>query len=129
MDVLAAWRIEAIALTYAPVGFGDYHWHVDGADGRRWFVTVADLFRKDTGDLLAAMDTAVALRAQGLDFVVASIGTTVAERYAISIFPFVDGVPGQWGEVLTDRDRGLMLDVLAALHRTAAPYETPVRSP
>lgn len=126
VHVLAAWGIDAVSLTYAPVGFGDYHWHAHGADGRRWFVTVA---RNDTGDLLAALDTAVALRDQGLDFVVAPIGTTVAERYAISIFPFVDGVPGEWGEVLTDRDRGLMLDVLAALHRTAAPYGTPVRSP
>jgi spectinomycin phosphotransferase len=39
---LRAWEIEAVALDYAAVGFGDHHWHVRGADGRRWFLTVAE---------------------------------------------------------------------------------------
>ncbi|MET8862440.1 hypothetical protein ABZW11_05735 [Nonomuraea sp. NPDC004580] len=64
---LKAWGIEAPALTYAPVGFGDFHW----VAGDR-FVTVADVRRRSYDSLRAALDTAAALRGEaGLEFVVA----------------------------------------------------------
>ena len=45
-DALRAWGIDAVALTHAPIGFGDHHWTAVDDQGRRWFVTVADLADK-----------------------------------------------------------------------------------
>ncbi|MCX4969607.1 aminoglycoside phosphotransferase family protein [Streptomyces sp. NBC_00654] len=87
-DTLAAWAVAPASLTYTPVGFGDHHWTALDADGRRWFVTVADLAHKPyCGEgveaawegLRRAMDTAASLSAEaGLDFVVAPLRTSGA---------------------------------------------------
>ncbi|GAA2434517.1 hypothetical protein GCM10010191_56230 [Actinomadura vinacea] len=129
-DALGAWGIDAVPLQYAPVGFGDYHWI---AGERQWFVTVADIGEGFAG-LRSAMDTAWALR--GLEFVVAPLRTVhgetvrrLGERYAISVFPFVDGDSGEFGQVLAAEQRILVLDMLAELHRTAPPSSTPVLRP
>lgn len=143
---LSAWEVDAVRLEYAPVGFGDYHWTAGDSAGRRWFVTVADLENKSHCGLGAeaalrglrgAMDTAAALRAeQGLDFVVAPLidgrGDTVrrlGHRYAVSVFPFMDGTTGDFGQAPTPQERGLVVDLLAELHRAAPPAETPVLTP
>jgi spectinomycin phosphotransferase len=34
---LTAWEIDAVSLTYAPVGFGDHHWTAADAREGRWF--------------------------------------------------------------------------------------------
>lgn len=139
-QAVRAWGIDPVTWEYAPVGFGDYHWTATDTRDRRWFVTVADLARKSWyGDgtpaafqgLRDAMDTAVALRdaePHGLDFVVAPVRTGDGEtvrglgtRHAVSVFPLVPGTAGHFGETLTAYDRGLVLDLLAALHRTAPP--------
>lgn len=142
-----SWGIDAALLEYAPVGFGDYHWVVGGSDGRRWFATATDLSRRqpegphhETGAAFAglrqAMDVAAALREQaGLEFVVAPVraadtGTTLrplGPRYALGVFPYSQGVPGEFGDELSARDRGLVIDLLAVLHSTAPPASTPVR--
>ncbi|RKT54903.1 spectinomycin phosphotransferase [Saccharothrix australiensis] len=135
MAGLRAFGVTARAVTYAPVGFGDYHWAVDGGDAR-WFATVADLAHKPHGDtgpldaLRRAMDTAAALAAP---FVVAPLratgGTTVVpldERYALSVFPYVDGEAGEFGQRLTDDGHDRVLELLADLHRAAPPATTPV---
>ncbi|MEU8266150.1 hypothetical protein AB0B89_03205 [Sphaerisporangium sp. NPDC049002] len=143
---LCAWDVDAVSLAYAPVGFGDYHWTALDARGWRWFVTVADLTRKvqygagvaDAWDGLGrAMDTAFDLRNHGkLDFVVAPLRTAAGEtlrrlgsRYAVSVFPFVDGAPGDFGQALSSDERGLVLDMLAALHRAAPPASAPALLP
>mgnify|MGYP006171702655 CR=1 FL=1 len=108
---LAAYGITPTAVTYAPVGFGDYHWYVTGDDGRDWFVTVSDLEHKAhcgadpatalTG-LRRAMDTALTLRTrEDLRFVVAPVaaadgGSVVPldTRYALTVFPQVTGRTG-----------------------------------
>jgi spectinomycin phosphotransferase len=129
------WRIRAASMRYAAVGGGSYHWAVRDDTGERWFVTVDDLDGKgwlgDTRpDVLAglrsAMDTALALRCDGaLPFVVAPIpgrgGETVrplGDRHAAAVFPFVNGVAGVFGETLSARERRVMVDMLAALHRS-----------
>ncbi|MEV4107985.1 aminoglycoside phosphotransferase family protein [Nonomuraea sp. NPDC049695] len=129
---LGAWGIEAGALDYAPVGFGDYHWVADG----RWFITVADVRRRSFDGLRLAMDTAAALREEaGLDFVVAPLraadGTTLLRldrhRWAMSVFPFADGASGEFGQERTAEDRAAVIDLLAALHATPPPLSTPSR--
>ncbi|MET9554363.1 aminoglycoside phosphotransferase family protein [Streptomyces sp. NPDC006645] len=145
---LKAWGIDPVSWEYAPVGFGDYHWTTTDTRERRWFVTVADLAAKSWyGDgpeaafhgLRDAMDTAVALRGtdpDGLDFVVAPVRTAEGETvrevgagHAVSVFPLVPGTPGHFGEPLTARDRGLVLDLLARLHRTTPPASARVLPP
>ncbi|MFC4006421.1 phosphotransferase [Nonomuraea purpurea] len=129
---LSEWGIEAARIDYAPVGFGDYHWVADG----RWFVTVADVRRRSFDGLRPAMDTAAALREEaGLGFVVAPLrasdGTTLLRldrhRYAMSVFPYMDGVAGEFGHEPPAEDRGQIIDLLAELHRTPAPLSTPDR--
>jgi spectinomycin phosphotransferase len=140
---LGAWGIEAASPPYQPVGFGDYHWTAAEATGRRWFVTVADLERKTLWGggpeatrrrLRQAMDTAVALtRDPELDFVVAPVPTTRGEtvralgpRYALSVFPLVDGFPGRFGQTFGAQERGEVIELLAKLHQRTPPEVTPV---
>ncbi|MEU8245489.1 aminoglycoside phosphotransferase family protein [Nonomuraea sp. NPDC048916] len=135
--VLSEWGIQPAALDYAPVGFGDYHWIATDTDGRRWFVTAADLrLKEQDGEaaLRRAMDTADALRE--LDFVVAPVRTAhdetvrlVGARYAVSVFPYLDGVSGFFGQELTPAHRGQVVDLLARLHGAAPPARCPVLRP
>lgn len=143
---LGGWGIDAVSLAYAPVGFGDHHWTAVDAGGRRWFVTVADLAHKShCGDgpeaafhgLRRAMDTAWTLRDQEeLDFVVAPLRTAggdtvrrLGASHALSVFPFMDGAPGGFGQTLTPQERGMVVDMLAALHRSAPPASAPLLRP
>lgn len=147
--VLEAWDLPAAQLEYTAVGFGDHHWTLTDTHGQRRFVTVADLDHKEycahggTGrdavrtGLGHAMDTAAALGATtGLDFVAAPLrardGATVralGERYAVSVFPLVDGEAGFFGETLPPQDRTRVIEMLAALHGTTPPRPTPSISP
>ncbi|WEV25387.1 phosphotransferase [Streptomyces sp. 71268] len=137
-QALDAWGMGGAHLTYAPVGFGDYHWVAETGAGRRAFVTVADLTHKDQwgsgpdaafAGLRAAMEAAVALRAQpGRDFVVAPLtcrdGAAIQRlgpRFAISVFPYESGEAGAFGQELSQDERGEVLDLLATLHRSAVP--------
>jgi spectinomycin phosphotransferase len=130
------WGIDATAMRYAAVGGGSYHWTVRDRAGPRWFVTVDDLEDKAwLGDtrpavldgLRAAMNTAVALRREaGLAFVVAPVpgrdGATVrplGRRHAVAVFPFLRGTPGRFGQVRSAAERTVLVDMLAALHRSA----------
>jgi spectinomycin phosphotransferase len=128
------WRIHAADLRYAAVGGGSYHWVMRDGEGGRWFVTVDDLDDKPwlghsrvtaLDGLRAAMDTALALRRKaGLRFVAAPIpalgGETVRPldaRYAIAVFPFLDGTSGRFGEDYPARRRVELASLLAALHQ------------
>ncbi|MFI1012774.1 phosphotransferase family protein [Streptomyces sp. NPDC020965] len=132
-------------MAYAPVGFGDYHWKVTGEDGRQWFATVSDLEHKEfcgqgavaaLQGLRQAMDTAVSLRGRGgLRFVVAPEvaidGRSVVPldaRYALTVFPQVVGVPGEFAQKLTEDERDQVLDRLAELHSQEPPSTTPTTS-
>jgi spectinomycin phosphotransferase len=127
-----SWDFDAHAADYTAVGAGSYHWEVRDTTGRRAFATVDDLGLKawlgDTRDaafdgLRTAFDTSVALRASGLQFVVAPIPTRDGEslrrldpQYAIALFPFVEGKAGEFG-IYEDGDREAILAMLAELHQ------------
>ncbi len=132
---LRAFGIQVRALRYAAVGYGDYHWIADD-EGGRWFVSVSDLAHKPhcgdgavaaLGGLRRAMVAAVAL-GESLEFVVPPLRSVVGDvvvalddRYGLSVFPFVDGVGGEFGQELATADRDRVLELLAHLHRSAVP--------
>jgi len=137
------WGLAPARLGYLPVGFGDHHWELTDAAGRRWFVTVAGLAGswRGTGpaagyaDLRAAMDTVVALAGAGLEFAIAPVPTTegralapLGAGHAITVFPYLDGASG--GE-LPARDRLALAGMLARLHDATplAARTAPVRHP
>ncbi|MFD8405452.1 phosphotransferase [Streptomyces anulatus] len=145
-SALGAWDIEPATLTHAPVGFGDHHWVAADGEGRRTFVTVADLAHKPhcgrdateawTG-LSRAMDTAATLEsALGEAALVAPLRTgdgetllRLTDRYAVSVFPYVDAPTGHFGQVLDPRARRLVVERLAQLHSTQRPLMAPTHQP
>jgi spectinomycin phosphotransferase len=134
-DALAgSWNLDVSHLLYIPKGSGSYHWFAE-TPASRYFLTVDDLDIKPWlgaspdstfAGLEAAYDSALALRQHAhLMFVVAPIpqvsGDTtlrLSERYALAVFPFVDGEPGVWGEPIGRMDREQLLRRLAELHRS-----------
>jgi spectinomycin phosphotransferase len=103
--------------------------------GRRHFVTVDDLDDKDwladTRDaafegLVRAFDTTGVLQREvGLEFVVAPVASPGGEvlcrvnsRYALSVFPYLEGHPYPFGPYPDARLRDRALDMVAALHRS-----------
>jgi hypothetical protein len=137
------WGFDVEAADYAALGAGSYHWEVTDKSGIRGFVTVDDLDQKpwlgDTRDaafdgLRRAFDTSVALRDGGLHFVVAPIPTPDGEslrrldsRFAIALFPFVDGEAGEFGWI-EDDDRRSVVAMLAEIHQATAAVGSAVRS-
>jgi spectinomycin phosphotransferase len=130
------WQLDVAAAEYTPVGGGSYHWIVRDRAGRTWFATVDDLDQKrwlgSTRDAVAkglsiAMELAVALRQDAsLPFVLAPViagnGAAVVRlgrAYAVTLFPYVDGACGVFGEELPPDERNHLVDMLAALHRAA----------
>jgi spectinomycin phosphotransferase len=77
------WGIEPAAVTYAPLGFGSYHWVAADRDGPRWFVTADHLdphgsWLGPTDSAVFAAQTAAAhttrqLADQGYEFVLAGL--------------------------------------------------------
>ena len=132
-DALAgAWRLRVDKIDYAPVGFGSHHWWVT-ADEQRWFVTVDDLEvrRRHLGEALteplkrlsAALSTARSLRDGGMTFVVAPLPTdrgrivhSLEERFAVAVYPHVEGETHQWGPYPTRAERLAVLGLVAAVH-------------
>jgi spectinomycin phosphotransferase/16S rRNA (guanine(1405)-N(7))-methyltransferase len=129
----AGWGLAVASLTYRPVGFGSHHWDLVDGGGRRWFVTVDDLRAKRyTADepldrayerLRAALATAVALRAHGLEFVVAPTPTVdgaplsrVDGRFTVALYEFVEGESFSWGDFGPGEHRWLVLEMVVALH-------------
>jgi spectinomycin phosphotransferase len=131
-DVAAAlarqWALTVQDLSYLPVGFGGYHWLAVDPTGSRWFVTVSDLVTPWVPDLPAAMQTAAWLATEaGLDFVVAPVPTragqvvgSVDSRHTLTLFPYLDAAPSHFEDPIDDRDRAVIIDMLARLH-TATP--------
>ena len=144
LKVLAdGWGFDVARADYAPLGAGSYHWVVRDRAGSRGFVTVDDLDHKAwLGDerevvfdgLRLAFGTALALGDGGLDFVVAPIaardGETVrrvAPRYAMALFPFVDGVE-RMGPPRAARGARHPRRLLARLHARRLPLRPPPRT-
>jgi spectinomycin phosphotransferase/16S rRNA (guanine(1405)-N(7))-methyltransferase len=132
----SAWDVDVDALAYRAVGFGSHHWDAHGAPDR-WFVTVDDLDAKrraadDTRDaafdrLRAALTTARRLRDHGLAFVVAparardgSVVVRLDDRFAVALYPYVDGRVHAWGGYASHADRLAVTDLVAAVHDAPA---------
>lgn len=138
------WRLKVLAAEYAPVGFGSYHWIVDGSRGSHFFVTIDDLHHKawlgDNPDsvfdgLRRAFDTALALRRQGgLEFVIAPLPTIAGEtvrriggRYSIALFPYVQCRAGRFAGGRSSTEHAEVLDCLVKLHGATASLRTTPR--
>ena len=136
------WGVRAQAVEYMPVGAGGYHWNVTDSTGRSLFVTVDDLDTKDWfGDdrdaiaqgLIATLDTARRLRHDAdLGFVVAPLAADdgrptvrLGDRYAISVYPWLDGRSHSFGPQSDPTRRDRTLDMLIALHTVDPPAGTP----
>jgi spectinomycin phosphotransferase len=138
-DIVAAlrrdWELPVVELRYLAVGFGDHHWIATEADGRSWFVTVAELGGGWRGaapeqgweDLRAAMDTVTVLRDAGLEFALAPLPTRdgralarLDELRAAILFPYLEGTVGTFGQRLQEPDRLAVIEMLARLHGATA---------
>ncbi|BCJ39891.1 hypothetical protein Aiant_05480 [Actinoplanes ianthinogenes] len=115
----AGWAIEAAAIDYLPVGAGSFHWSVTDDHGRSWFVKVD----RDGPDLRRSFATALALHRAGLDVVVAPVPTLddaivhpLPRGYAVTVFPLLDGTPGDFGPHHPE-DIPEISGILTALHR------------
>ena len=131
LEVLGAWGLSIHEIGYVAVGFGSHHWRVVANDGR-WFVNVDDLEIRRRGSepveaplrrLSAALSTAWALRRSGLEFVVAPVRTPAGaivevlnDRFAVALYPYVDGEYRTWGPYPGRAERVAVLDLIAHLH-------------
>ena len=130
------WSLSVASLEYLPVGFGSHHWEVAAGEGSRRFVTVDTLESSHLGAdpetafaaLAGALETARLLRDEdALDFVVGPIRSAsgpvvhrLSARYAVSVFPFVEGRSAQWGRYDSRDERRAVLAVLGRLHSAGA---------
>jgi spectinomycin phosphotransferase len=136
-DLIAAlaegWGLGVSSAQYRAVGFGSYHWVLALADGTRRFITVDDLDHKgflgNTREtafdaLRCAFDSAIALRDEGrLEFVVSphralrgDAVRMIGSRYALAVFPFLDGTSRGYSEGHTSAERVELAHLLVRLH-------------
>jgi Phosphotransferase enzyme family len=140
-----AWDVHVGSMTYRPVGFGSHHWEGVDAVGRRWWVTVDDLETKRRSRLEAydaafdrlhtALAAAAALREHGRAFAVAPVigadGRYLArfdDRYAVALYPYLDGKRFSWGEFSTTEHRRATLDMVLGVHTAPASVRDGVAS-
>jgi hypothetical protein len=127
------WGLRVASMRYLAVGWGSHHWEMAAEGGARWFVTVDEVANKRVsrseslddgfGRLLVSLRAAVELRAAGCEFVLAPAPAgdgepvlRLGERFAVAVYPFVDGESFSWGEVSAEWRLG-MLEMVAAVHR------------
>lgn len=146
-DLLAAltghWDLRAGSVRYVPKGAGSYHWVVAASGHPRYFVTVDDLGTKPwIGDqrqvafdgLRVAYETARVLENQaGLPWVVgplpASDGSVIvrlSDQYSVTVFPFIEGVAGRWGDRVPRDRRTALLRQLATLHQVTGQVDAAI---
>ena len=140
--VSAQWGFDVDSISYMAVGGGSHHWLLRTAEAGYRFLTADDLNTKPwLGDdpdstfagLGAAFRTARLLRDSGLDFVVAPIPAgsgdllvRIDQRFSASVFPYIVGRTGTFGEAFGTRDRHDLLAMWARLHQATA--QAPHRS-
>jgi spectinomycin phosphotransferase len=133
-------QFGGVSLEHVPRGAGSHHWVATTAGGSRCFVTVDDLDTKrwiscereaSLLGLQAAYGAAAVLRdVAGLEFVLAPCRTVagdllvrIAPAYTVSVFPWIDGRAGAWGEKSGVASQPEVLGLLAALHETRTPTD------
>jgi spectinomycin phosphotransferase len=105
---------------------------LDDLDTKPWIARERDAA---FAGLTAAYETAWALHhGADLAFVVApircddgSIAVRFDDQHSLSLFPFVVGDAGKWGEAMTDGQRARLQRELARLHRASAGRHTHLR--
>jgi spectinomycin phosphotransferase len=108
-----------------------YFLTVDDLDTKPW---IADRREATFHGLRTAYEAAWALQHRaGLGFVVGpirsrdgSVIVRISDRYSAALFPFVDGVPGQWGQPVPHVLRTRLLHELAALHQATDAIDAPI---
>jgi spectinomycin phosphotransferase len=139
------WGLDDASLTYLPVGFGTHHYQAESPDGRPWFVNVDDLTAKSWlstapdaafDGLARALRTAGTLREAGLAFVVTPLTSgggipllRLDGRYAVSVYPFVDGESSPWGDFRSEALRREACQRVRQLHAATGtvPADLPAR--
>jgi aminoglycoside phosphotransferase (APT) family kinase protein len=131
------WGLAVTSAQYRAVGWGSHHWDVTDAAASRWFVTADDLEQKGLSDreplaarfarLSASLAAARDLRDCGRAFVIAPVlagdGAPVARvtaRFAVAVYPYVDGQAFGWGEFSSREQLLSVVDLLAAVHTAPA---------
>ena len=139
----SAWALEADELRYLPKGAGSYHWIADVAENPTYFVTVDDLEtkpwigqrRNETFEGLSlSYGAAWALQHEaGLALVAAplrrpngSITLRLSGQYSMTVFPYIEGNSGTWGDTLSDSGRDALLQELASLHQATPRVRVPI---
>jgi len=130
--VAAHWDIGVEHLEYAALGFGSHHWIATDGDGVRWFITVDELEYKPW--LAADADAAFTLLTSCYELprTLGSIGFTfvraplndrtgaviqrVGDRFALSVYAWVEGRGHRFGDFDDDHERDEVLRRLARLH-------------
>lgn len=131
------WGVVPATLTYRPVGFGSHQWAMTDRAGTGWFATADDL-GTDPDDrwarLRGALDAARGLHRLGHAFVLAPVTTAGDEpvarlgaRWALSLFPLVEGESFDFGGYADPAHRRAVLDMLLTVH--AAPAGVRDRAP
>jgi spectinomycin phosphotransferase len=136
------WAVAPVEVSYAPVGFGGYHWVGVDDHGGRWFVTVNHLDPDGNwlgsdpdaafDTLSAAAGTTRALAAQGFRFAVAPVPDQagvlvrrVLPGWAMQVFPYLEGwrtADGSWQD---PKERTRIAAVVGRLHAAAVPSGVP----
>ena len=134
--LLAHWNLDAVALIYAPLGFGSHHWIAKTTDGEQWFITIDDLRSEYLGEneersfevLGTAFQAAAALRdVAKLAFVISPIADCsgrwlrrLDERYSMAVFPFVDVEPTEFGAFPHESDKNDAMRLVGEIHNATA---------
>jgi spectinomycin phosphotransferase len=150
--VAEAWAVAVDAVAYVPEGAGSYHWTGYAGGEPTCFLTVDDLDTKpwigERRDAAFAGLEVAYLAARTIEhdmaapFVVGplehrsgSVIRRLSDRFSLAVFPFVEGTPGTWGDLLVPLVRDSLIGHLAHLHGvehgrlglSRLPYEIPER--
>jgi spectinomycin phosphotransferase len=124
-EVRRSWDADVDRVSYLPVGFGAHHWTASVTHVPRLFVTYDPRAADGLADLEAAYAGTIALRARGLEFVLAPLATGAGgplvplAHGAVSCTPWRDGTSDEPLDLAWTRE------VLARLHATAPPPGLP----
>jgi spectinomycin phosphotransferase len=140
----SGWGLQLSGLRYVALGGGSHHWTATTQDGVTYFLTVDDLLDKPWlgsdaesafRGLQGTFGTARELRERArLAFVLAPVPSAdgqatrrITPRYSLTVFPFVPGQTGRWGDDLYPADRDRILRMVADLHNATPTVMTLAR--
>ena len=130
--VRSGWELDVTELSYAPVGYGSWHWQATADRHGPIFITVDEVAsgpiagdgqRPSFDELRWAYGVPLALTLDGLQFarspIPTALGSSLARidrRWAVSVWPFIAGRSTHAGRYEDEQDATAVLAVLRALH-------------